>query len=179
MQPLRLLGTIRQEDQRNHAEHDGRESFDEEQPLPTREPEPAVERQQRFRERSTDEHGDRRGRHEQRTGSSAFRRRNPVGQVQHHPGEEPCFGDAEQHPHRIEAPLPDDEHHRHRDEAPADHDSRDPDARADPLQDQVARDFEQAIAEEEQAAAESIRGIAQPEVALQLLVAKPMFTRSM
>ena len=52
-------------------------------------------------------------------------------------------------------------------------------ARADALEDQVAGDLEQAVAEEEQPGAEAVRGVAQAEVALQSLAAKPMLTRSM
>ena len=136
--------------------------------MPSRQPQGAVERQQRLRHRRADEHRHGRRGHEERPRLRALRRRYPVGQVQHHPGEEPGLGDAEQDAHGVEAPLPDHEHHRHRHEAPPDHDPRDPDPRSHPVQDQVARDLEQAVAEEEQPAAEAVGRVAQVQVALQL-----------
>ncbi len=132
-------------------------------------PSHAIQRQQRFRQRRADHHRHRRGGHEQRARPRAIGGGNPVGQIQHHSRKEAGLRHAEQHAHRIEAPLPDDEHHRHRDEAPEDHDARDPQPRADAVEDQVARDLEQAIAQEEQAAAQAVGGLAQAEVALQFL----------
>ena len=108
-----------------------------------------------------------------RAGPRAMRRRHPVGEIEDDAGKEPRLGDAEQHAEQIEAPHPAHQHHRHRDQAPADHDPRDPPARADALEDQVARHFEQAVAEEEQARAEPEGGVGEPEVALQLGGGKP------
>src|SRR5262249_42310374 len=65
------------------------------------------------------------------------------------------------------------ERRRHRDESPADHDARDPAACADALEDYVARDFEQAIPEEEQSGRDAVRRRAQPEIALQFFRDEP------
>ncbi len=60
------------------------------------------------------------------------------------------------------------EHRRHRHQAPADHDAGDPAPGAHALEDQVARNFEQAIAEEEQAGGQAVAGSAETEFALEL-----------
>ena len=50
------------------------------------------------------------------------------------------------------------EHHRRTERAPRDRDARDPGARSDPVHDQVARDLQQRIAEEEDPGAEAEGG---------------------
>ncbi len=147
--------------------------FDQEQPLPSGEAHPPVEREQRLGHRRTDQHGHRRGGHEQGAGLRALDRRNPIGQVQHHSRKEPRLRDAEQDAHRVEAPLPDDEHHRHGHEPPDNHDSRDPHARPDAFENEIARDFEEAVAQKKQAAAKPIGPVAQSEVALKLGLREP------
>ena len=178
-QPRGLLRSIGQKPQRDATKHDRGETLNEKQPLPSRQPHPSVERQQRLGDRRANQHGDGCRRHEERAGLGTLGRRNPVGQIQHHAGEEPGLGDAQQDAHRVEAPLSDDEHHRHRDEAPHDHDPGDPDASADSLQDQIARYLEQAVAEKEETAAQPVGGVAQAQIALQFRPANPMLTRSM
>ena len=89
------------------------------------------------------------------------------------PGKNPASAIAEQDAHRVEAPLSDDEHHRHRDEAPDDHDSGDPDASADSLQDQIARYLEQAVAQKEEAAAQPVGGVAQAQIPLKFGRSEP------
>ena len=144
-----------------------------EQPLPSAQPQRAVERQQRFGDRRADDHRHGNGHHEQGAGPRAMRRRHPVGEIEDDAREEPRLGDAQQHAEQVEAPHAADQHHRHRDDAPADHDACDPEPRADALEDQVARHLEQAVAKEEQARAQAERGVGQPEVALQLGGGKP------
>jgi hypothetical protein len=57
-----------------------------------------------------------------------------------------------------------DECHRARDQAPADHDPRDPLARAEPMQQQVARHLEQEIPDEEDAGAQAVDRFAEAEI---------------
>src|SRR5690606_26281074 len=52
--------------------------------------------------------------------------------------------------------------------APANHDARDPEARADPLEDEVARNFEQAVAEKEEAGGQAVRGGIEAERKLEI-----------
>ena len=172
-QPRRLLGPIGQHPQREDAEDHGRQALDGEQPLPSVQAEASVEREQRLRHRCADDDRDRRGHHEQRARAGAIGRRDPVGEIQDESGEESCLRQPEQNPDRIERSRAGDEHHGDRDEAPADHDARNPAARADALQDQVARNFEEAVSEEEQSRAEAVRGVAQVQIPLQRLGGEP------
>jgi hypothetical protein len=82
-------------------------------------------------------------------------------------------GDAEDDPRRVERRDVRDEHRRHRHEPPHDHDPRDPQPRAHALEQQVARNLEDAVAEEEQSGADPVRGVAQMQVALQRVRGEP------
>jgi hypothetical protein len=83
-------------------------------------------------------------------------RRVPVGDVEDHAWEEPGLGGAEQKPQHQERGWPADQRERRRDQAPRDHDARNPGARAEPLQRQVAGHFEDEVADEEDAGAETV-----------------------
>ncbi len=122
----------------------------------------------RRRDRRADDHGHRRGHHEERARPRALGRRKPVREEQHHAGKEAGFGDAEDDAGHHERPRVVHEHRRHRDESPADHDARDPQPRADTLEDEVARDFEQAVTEEEQARGQAVLCRGEPEFALEI-----------
>ncbi len=108
-------------------------------------------------------HGD--ARHEQRGDLGAPRGREPVGQVEHDGREEAGLGHAEQEAHHVELQRRVHEHHARRQEAPGHHDPRDPAARADPQQQQVARHLEQQVADEEHARAEAVDGLVETEIA--------------
>ena len=79
----------------------------------------------------------------------------PPGQIQHDPRVEARFGQAEQEADAVEAPVVPDEGGQAGDDAPGEQDARDPLARADAVQDQVAGDFREKIADEEDAGAKS------------------------
>src|SRR5262249_16104395 len=67
--------------------------------------------------------------------------------------------------HRIEAPLARDESGCAGDKAPGDHDARDPETRADLVQDHVARHFEEEVADEERGShAEAERRLAETQI---------------
>ena len=55
---------------------------------------------------------------------------------------------------------------------------RDPDPGADPVQQHVARHFEEEVADEEHAGAEAVDRFAEPQVGEHLQPANPTFTRS-
>ena len=55
---------------------------------------------------------------------------------------------------------------------------RDPDARPDPVQDHVARHFEEEVADEEDAGAEAVDRFAEAQVLSICSLAKPTLTRS-
>jgi len=61
-----------------------------------------------------------------------------------------------------------DEHQRGRQQSPRDHDSRNPFARANPHEHQVARHLEQRVADEKDSRANAERRGAEPEVAIHL-----------
>ncbi|MNE03021.1 hypothetical protein D3C80_955100 [compost metagenome] len=90
--------------------------------------------------------------------------REPLGDVVQNAREEPGFGGAEQKAHHIEAVRPLDEGHADGDGAPGDHDPREPAPCAEAVEHQVAGDFQQEVADEEQPGAKTVGGIAQADV---------------
>jgi len=100
-------------------------------------------------------------------------RRIPVVQVQQHAREEAGLGRAQQEAQDVEHRVhfqPGgprqrlDEGHRAGDQAPGHHDARDPASRAEALEREIARHFEQEIAEKENACAEAIRARRQADI---------------
>ncbi|KAG1435801.1 hypothetical protein G6F57_020956 [Rhizopus arrhizus] len=108
--------------------------------------------------------GHRNGGHEQRDDLGAAVSRIPVGQVQDHTGVETRFGQAQQEAQDVETGGRLDEHEHAGQDAPRDHDARDPDPRAQPVHQQVARHFEQEVADEEHAGAQAEHGFAEAQV---------------
>ena len=84
------------------------------------------------------------------------------------PGKKPRLGRPQHHARHVERRLVEDEHRRHRHEAPDDHDARHPEPRSHLVENQVAGNLEQAVAEEEQASPDPVGGVAQVQVALKL-----------
>ena len=83
--------------------------------------------------------------------------REPERQVIQHAGCESRFHGADDEAQRVELPLAIDEDHRRRRQPPGNHDAGDPAPRADAVEHHVARHFEQHVADDEQARAESRR----------------------
>ena len=96
-----------------------------------------------------------------------------VGQVENDPREEASLGHAEQKAHPVERPFAFDPHHRRGKNPPGNHDPCDPGPRAEFLQQEVAGDLEQKIADEEYARAGAESHIAQREVLEHLEFRKP------
>ncbi len=167
-QPAGLVGSIGHHFKGEESQKNRRQPFNQEEPLPAFEAERAVECEERLRQRRTDNDGDRRRHHEQRARACAVGGGNPVRQVKHYPWEEPGLGDAEQDARRHERRDVIDEDRPNRDDAPADHDAGNPAACPDTLEEEVAGDLEQAVAEEEQAGADTVLSRAEAEVALEL-----------
>jgi hypothetical protein len=95
---------------------------------------------------------------------------NPVGEEQDDAGEETGFHDTEQEAQDVEADWPLDEHEGGCDNAPGHHDAGQPPLRPDPVQQQVARDFEDGVADEEEPGAKGVRSSANAEISLELLL---------
>src|SRR5207247_1791852 len=92
----------------------------------------------------------------------------PVTQVINHPGEETRLGSSQQKSQDVESRRGPNKHYRHRDGAPAHHDPCDPTPRPHAMQNEIARHFEQAVAQEEHAGAEAERSRAKSEIGIHL-----------
>jgi hypothetical protein len=80
----------------------------------------------------------------------------PIGKIEDHAGEKSRFRGPQQEAHHVKHGHALDEHEGHRNGPPHDHDASNPHARADTLQNQIARHFEDKVADEEQARAHAI-----------------------
>ena len=75
---------------------------------------------------------------------------NHVREIERDAWKESGLRRAEQRSQHVEARRADGQAHRRGDQAPRDHDARDPDGAPDAVEREVARDLEQAVAEEEE-----------------------------
>ena len=162
--PFRLLRAIGQEGQHDEAEQHGRHCLQHEQPLPALEAEQAVHLQQRAGDRRAQHGREWCCRHEQCGHRGALACREPVGEIEDDAGKEAGLRDAEQEAQDVEAGRTLHERHRRRDQAPGDHHPRDPDPRADLVQDDVGGHLEQKVAPEEDAGAKTVDGRRQADV---------------
>ncbi|MCY1227250.1 hypothetical protein D9M72_395140 [compost metagenome] len=155
-QPWRAVRTVGQllPDHRG-KEHSG-QAFQHEHPLPALEAPEAIHAQQGPAQRAADDVGDADTQQEVAHRPRAILAAEPVREIEHHTGKQPRLGRAEQHAHDVEGGLALDKGHRRGQQAPRHHDACDPEARSDPMHDQVARDFQQGIAEEEQTRAQAV-----------------------
>src|SRR5262245_24981415 len=87
----------------------------------------------------------------------------PVGKIEDHAGKEAGLGEAQGKPQDDEADRPLGENKSGRHQAPTDHDAPDPAARADLLEDQIARHFENEITPKKGAGTEPEDIRAEPE----------------
>ena len=170
-EPLRVLRPVVEEEQHEDGREDRGDRLDQEQPLPVLEAGDTVEdRHDAARDRRADGVGDRDRRHEEADGARPLTGREPVRQVQDHAGEEAGLRDAEQEADDVEAQRPLHEHRAGRDDPPRDHDARDPLARAEAVQREVAGHLEDEVGEEEDAGAEAVDRSGEAEVGLQLVL---------
>ncbi|MNE25120.1 hypothetical protein D3C80_1184390 [compost metagenome] len=149
-QPARLARTVGQQEEHQHAKQYGGHAFDEEHPLPAF---PAVQAVHVLQDPAGHRAGDEGRRHlggaEERQHPRAARRRIPEGEIEDDAGEESGFEQAEQETHDVELRRRGDQQGGAGGQAPEDHDAHDGDARADALQQHVARHFEDHVADEE------------------------------
>ena len=173
VQPGRFGRRAGQVAQRDEADDQGRQGFEDEHPLPAGETGNPIELQQGARQRAGDEAGDRDRRDEGCGHAPAPLLGEPQGDVEDDAREQAGLGDAEQKPHQIEAPgaLDEDEAHGH--EAHADHDARNPAPGAELVQHQIAGDLEEKIRDEEQASTPAEHFRAQPKSSPMVSEAKP------
>jgi hypothetical protein len=93
-----------------------------------------------------------------------FLRREAMSEIEDDAGDEACFGHAEQEAHEIETGRTADKAHGGGHEPPRHHDARDPHARAEVQQSEIARDLAQEIADEEDADADPEHGRTEAEI---------------
>ena len=149
---------------------DRQQALDQEHPLDAAQPEDAVELQQTAGQRVAKNAGERDAHIEVAAGPAQVPGGDPVGEEEDDAGEEAGLGDTQQEAQDVEAGRPLHEHEGGGDDAPGHHDPGQPPARPDLVQQQVARDLEDGIAHEEEAGAEGVRGRADAEVGLELLL---------
>ena len=164
-QPRRAGGLVAQHADDRVAQQDRRNGLQQKQPLPCAQAaDTGKRRQDPSRQRAADHARQRYGRQQQRDHLAASRRREPAGQEVKHAGNEASLGHAEQETQDIELRRRLHEGHAGTDQSPGDHDAGDPQARADLVKEYVARHFEQHIAEEEDACAETVDSVAELQV---------------
>ena len=162
-QPRRGCRRIRQQQVKGHAQRHGRQRLQDEQPLPSRQPCRAIQRQYRL--------GDQRARHDRKG-----RRQDQQGQHPHaiaagkplradvqQPRVKPSLAHAQDEAHQIERLRPGDQGIAQRSQRPADHDDGNPYPRTDARQDQVRRHAEGDIARKEQPRCQAILRGRQPQ----------------
>src|SRR6185369_1193470 len=98
-QPSRVCGTVGQHEQARQPEQYCRNAFDDEHPLPAANAEPAIETEKRSRDWRSQETGNGNSDCEERDDARTVLGWKPVGEVQHHPRKESCFGSAEEESH--------------------------------------------------------------------------------
>jgi hypothetical protein len=163
---LRAVGKIEEGDD---AADDRRRTFQQEQPLPAGKAEDISHLlHDEAAQGRADQAGNGNADKEQRADLRAQLSGKPVRQVQHDAGIEAGLRNAEQKAQRQELRRRDDEHEAHRNDAPHHQDARDPDPRAETLQQQVARDFAGGIADEEDTGAGTEHGIRQADIGAHL-----------
>ena len=172
-EPRRIGRTVGQIEKYHARQEDCWHRFDDEQPLPTGESEPAMKIQQYAGHRPADHGRERDGGHEIADDPGAIFGRKPQRQVKDDAREEAGFGRAEQDTDQIEAVLVApaggagdvwNKCHQAGENSPAQHDAGDPFAGAEPLQQQVGWHFEDEVGEEEDARAEAERSLRQAEI---------------
>ena len=137
--------------------------------MPAREPVHSCHRlQDPTGDRPTDHACDGNPGHEQRDDRGPSVGRVPVGQIQDHPGEKTRLRDTQQKAQDVKSCRRSHEQHRGRDHRPGQHHARDPQARPDAVQHDVARDFEEEVADEENAGAQAVDRLAEPQIAQHL-----------
>src|SRR5215831_5936944 len=159
LEPACFLRAICQVCKDYEARDEGRKTFHDEHPLPALEaPKPVPgNAQDPTGEGRANQRRDRHGHHEHADDAGANFGGKPIGQIENDSRKEAGLGDAENESQCIETGVVPDERMADRQNAPGDHDARDPDARADFLQNEVAGHFEKEIAEEEDACAKAKR----------------------
>ena len=164
-QPLGIGDAIVQPKQNHQAHEDGWQPLQQEEPLPGSPAEMAIEiienppgQGSAYEARQGD------GDHEKGVDAPPSLGREPIGQVEDDAGKETSLGNAQQEAQEVEHLRRRHPHHGQGDEAPGHHDACDPASRPDLVQDDVAGHLEEKIADEEDARAQAINRLAEPQI---------------
>lgn len=163
VEPARPLRRLGQHAQRRPHEQHGRQPARDEQRLPVRQAEQAVRRQQPACERARHDARDRLRKHEQSDHARTVAHRKPLREEIEDARIQSGFRRAEQKAQHVEARGTAHQRHRHRDHAPRRENPREPHARTEAAERKVARHFAQEVADEEQARAEPVCRVAEPD----------------
>ncbi len=167
-EPPGLPRPVGEGEEHDHTHHDRRDAPGDVDPLPAREAEQlrvvdehashdlvGADAQEEVRDLGAHDLRDG-GRHEEEgEGARPVAAREPVGEVDDHPGIEAGLRQAQQEPHEVEVERRPDGGGERGHDAPGDHDAGDPEAGAPLLDDERARDLEEEVAQEEDAGAEA------------------------
>ena len=168
VEPGRLGGFVSERKQHNDADDDRWHCLEQEDPFPPGITQPTVQPEDRGGNRRAESHGDRQRQREARNDAGAVMVGEPIGEQQNDTGEQTGLGKSEQQPDGQEAGRTGGERGGTGDQSPGDHDPRDPNARADLVENHVARHFEQAVADVERRGAEAVGGRCQPDIRVHL-----------
>ncbi|ETC83181.1 hypothetical protein XHC_4418 [Xanthomonas hortorum pv. carotae str. M081] len=166
IQPGRLLHAIAEQEPYPDAQQHRGQALQQKHPLPAGKaalPGRKVA-EDPARQRPAQHPGDRDGRHEDGHDPAMLGAREPARQVQHDAGEETGLGSAGEQAQRVKTGRGAHEHQAGGEQAPADHHDRHPAARADALQDQIARHPAGQVADEEDACAQPVHGLAHAQI---------------
>eukprot|EP01022_Parablepharisma_sp_SALTPOND_P014695 TRINITY_DN2018_c0_g1_i2.p1 TRINITY_DN2018_c0_g1~~TRINITY_DN2018_c0_g1_i2.p1 ORF type:complete len:1935 (-),score=514.39 TRINITY_DN2018_c0_g1_i2:42295-48099(-) len=164
LQPFGLLRPIGHVLQHHEAQDDGRCCLDDVEHLPVCESKDARQLHDGARQGRAQCNGNRGGGHEPGCRDRSLLGREPQRQVQDDAREEARLRHAQHEAQDIEAVRTDGKGRNGRDQPPGHHHPRNPDARADLVQDQVGRHFKQEVADEEQPSAQAESGRRQAQL---------------
>ena len=125
-----------------------------------------VETQQINGEGRADESGDGGGGHKASDGAGALRARKPVGEIEDDAREESGLGCSQEEAEEIETGGRIDEGHAGRYDSPGNHDDGDPATRPETQENEVGRDFEESVADEEKSSANAVNRAREAELPL-------------
>ena len=164
VEPLGVPRAVGHEDGGQQAQEDGRDAFDDVEPLPALEAHDAVHLQQQAGDRGAEGVGDGLGEDEDAEHGDALRGGEPERQVEEDGREEPGLGGTQQEPDDVVGGFTVHQAHGGGEDAPGDEDAGQPLAGAEPVHAGVAGNLEEGVAEEEDAGAEAVGGGVQADV---------------
>ena len=168
IEPVRLLGTVGEIEHHDETQQDRRQALADEQPLPAPQPPNPVHAKNQPGYRGADHRRYRDRDHEASDHAGAIGRGEPIGQEEDDPWKEAGLGSAEEEADHEEARFVPDQSHSGRQQTPGHHDPGDPQPRPEPLERQIARHFEEEVAEKEDSGAPSEYRCGEAEIAVHL-----------